>query len=458
VDADARELRDADHDDAMNIEGISTSASAPAGSFWAQLRPASYRGIAFAVLGGQARFGRRNAVHEYPFRDTPWIEDLGRMSRRIQLTAFLVGSDVISQRERLIAACEKPGDGELIHPTLGRLKVSVLEVSVAEHWEQGRYFEINFSFIEQGERQFPGDAVSSADAIGAAADTASTTAAVTFKARMDGFAVAGGGLAVPSVEASEAWTKSGVSAVGSATGLMNIATSLRGSFGRLLGQDSGISFGLQPLDSAKSIQDLIGSAAAKRESVSVAAQELNESAVVLDDDLVPRFSRLALAFALAVRVASFTPADALRCLGAMSSTGTVGGPITAACNDLFRRAAVSEMAKASAGYEPSTSDEAAFVRSMVLDAIDAEVLTAGNQGDDAVYAALRAVRAEVIRDMNAKGASLPTLVTVSVQASLPSLTLAQRLYRDASREEEIVRRASPRHPAFMPLTFKALSE
>jgi prophage DNA circulation protein len=57
------------------IEAISNSPGVPAATFRAQLQPASYRGIPFGVFGGQARFGRRNALHEYPFRDVPWVED-----------------------------------------------------------------------------------------------------------------------------------------------------------------------------------------------------------------------------------------------------------------------------------------------------------------------------------------------------------------------------------------------
>ncbi len=36
-----------------------------------QLLPASFRGVPFGVLGSRSRFGRRLAVHEYPYRDRP---------------------------------------------------------------------------------------------------------------------------------------------------------------------------------------------------------------------------------------------------------------------------------------------------------------------------------------------------------------------------------------------------
>ena len=40
---------------------------------------------------------------------------------------------------------------------------------------------------------------------------------------------------------------------------------------------------------------------------------------------------------------------------------------------------------------------------------------------------------------------------------MPSLALAQRLYRDPDRADDLVARAAPAHPAFMPVRFKALS-
>ncbi len=58
---------------------------------WSEhLHPASFRGVPFAVVSGESVFGRRQAVHEYPYRDTAWIEDLGRSSRKITLRGFII--------------------------------------------------------------------------------------------------------------------------------------------------------------------------------------------------------------------------------------------------------------------------------------------------------------------------------------------------------------------------------
>ena len=49
------------------------------------------------------------------------------------------------------------------------------------------------------------------------------------------------------------------------------------------------------------------------------------------------------------------------------------------------------------------------------------------------------------------------MTPVTVPAGLPSLVLAHRLYQDAERADELVSAANPRHPAFMPTGFRALS-
>lgn len=88
-----------------------------------QLRQPSFRGIPFAINDAEMGFGRRNVLHEYPYRDIPYGEDLGRKGREITLNAFLMISDY-AIRDQLIAAMEDEStSGTLVHPTLGNLTV-----------------------------------------------------------------------------------------------------------------------------------------------------------------------------------------------------------------------------------------------------------------------------------------------------------------------------------------------
>src|SRR5260364_295684 len=155
-------------------------------------QPASWRGVPFGVREAQVRLGRRCAVHEYPQRETVWVEDLGRSARRLRFIGFLMehsalyaGGDLAAQQQRLLAAVEAPGEGELVHPALGRLSVSCTEAVVAQRWNQQRVVEIAFEFIESGQPASPSAALDTREAVSALAAAADQAAAGDFIALAD---------------------------------------------------------------------------------------------------------------------------------------------------------------------------------------------------------------------------------------------------------------------------------
>lgn len=120
------------------------------------LQDASLRGVPFKVDEDEATFGRRVQVHEYPNRDKPFAEDLGRATRRFSVQAYLIGDDFFEQRDRLIEAIEKAGACTLIHPYYGEMTVTVDDgVRVSHSVSEGRMCRVSFSFIEAGELAFP---------------------------------------------------------------------------------------------------------------------------------------------------------------------------------------------------------------------------------------------------------------------------------------------------------------
>lgn len=82
----------------------------------AKLRPASFRGIQFFVETSNYGSGRRGVTHEFPGRDVPYREDLGRKVRTYKTDAYLVGTTYTTTRDQLISALEQYGSGKLIHP------------------------------------------------------------------------------------------------------------------------------------------------------------------------------------------------------------------------------------------------------------------------------------------------------------------------------------------------------
>jgi prophage DNA circulation protein len=126
-----------------------------ASSWWAQLLPGSWRNVGFVMDSTPTKAGRRVAVHEYPYRDTVWAEDLGKLPRHYQVQAFLVGDDVYSQKKAMIAACEQAGPGTLVHPTLGSFQVVCLSFTTTDRRDRGRYCEVDLEFIDTASVAFP---------------------------------------------------------------------------------------------------------------------------------------------------------------------------------------------------------------------------------------------------------------------------------------------------------------
>lgn len=181
------------------------------------------------VLGGGIKFGRRTAVHEYPYRDTVWVEDLGRAVRRITMTGFLVGDDVIAQRDRDLAAAETAGSGDLIHPTLGQLTASAVECVAEKKWEQGRVFQLSFTFIESGKRVFPSVQVSTGSAVLKACAQADAAAKGDFLASA-GAALKQGAAVVAKVASTAAiWERQAQRLANDATNLYNMVGTLKGA-------------------------------------------------------------------------------------------------------------------------------------------------------------------------------------------------------------------------------------
>jgi prophage DNA circulation protein len=129
----------------------------------------------------------------------------------------------------------------------------------------------------------------------------------------------------------------------------------------------------------------------------------------------------------------------------------------AACTDLLRRAAIAQIAISSSTYQPTSANDASAMRDSIAALIDNEITTAANQGEDDVYLSLRTLRQAVVADLDQRGSGLASIATFNFNATLPALTLANRIYRDATRSDELVVQAAPIHPAFCPTSFKALS-
>lgn len=115
------------------------------------LKTAYFRGVPFIATSHSVSVGRRLANHLFPQRDLGYQEDIGRQDRQFSLEGYLVGDDVDQQRDRLMAAFEAAGAGELYHPWLGRLWVVPKPNDLTESRSERRKVGLKLSFIEAEE-------------------------------------------------------------------------------------------------------------------------------------------------------------------------------------------------------------------------------------------------------------------------------------------------------------------
>ncbi|MFH5924547.1 hypothetical protein [Roseomonas xinghualingensis] len=155
--------------------------------------------------------------------------------------------------------------------------------------------------------------------------------------------------------------------------------------------------------------------------------------------------------------AVFDPEERLDALMALA-TASGGAEEDQALAAVGRRTALAALARAVSDWDPRSFDDAVGRRDRIIALFDAEEIAAADDGQDAVAAALRALRGAVDRDLTRRAANLSPLRPVTVQAQLPALVLAQHLYGDARREGELTRMAGdPPNPCFMPSQFRALA-
>jgi prophage DNA circulation protein len=452
-----------------------------AGTWAASIRQASFRGVPFGVWGGDLSFGRVTATHRYPQRNGVWVEDLGRDARLYHLQAFLLensfvygGGPVAQQRLNFIQAFETAGSGTLIHPTLGRLTVSGLSAQCEEKWDAGRYFSLSLTFIEQGAQQYPSMQASTGSLITQAIGSLDTASLSSFTANVANALTYGASVISANVTAALSWYTSAVGLVhdvkrffNSVSTLVTSVSALGSSYGRYFGAANAGYSATTPLRTAPvTVALLIANDAAARTALNVAGAALVSAAANPADGATYTAAAQNLAAALAASAAD--PGDRLRLTVQLATppappattTSPVGDAIATmqtAAATLFSEAALGQVVQAAGAYQPSSQDDATSVAQQVTTVLDSAILAAGDAGSDDVYNALLAAKNATVMDLKARGGALAPIVAFEFNASLPALTLAQRIYRDGGRSDDLIVQANPVHPAFFPTAFSALA-
>lgn len=112
--------------------------------------PASYKGVEFFVENASRGSGRRGIEWEFPKRDDPYFEDLGRRARAWSVTGYVLGKDYKNQADSLTRALESKAPGTLQHPTMRTMRVVCVQFMRHERKMVGGYAEFEMQFAEAG--------------------------------------------------------------------------------------------------------------------------------------------------------------------------------------------------------------------------------------------------------------------------------------------------------------------
>lgn len=140
-----------------------------------RLRQGSFRGARFHIERHERAGGRRVHNHEYPGKDEPYPEDLGRRAREFEVQCYVIGPDYMADRDALLDACEAAGPGTLVHPYFGTRRVSCTEYKESESSQEGGMARFSLKFSDAGANRYPvaeADTAAAVDGVAAEAEQA----------------------------------------------------------------------------------------------------------------------------------------------------------------------------------------------------------------------------------------------------------------------------------------------
>lgn len=387
-----------------------------------QYQHGSFRGAAFRTEAHELSGGRRVATFEFPGRDQPVTEDLGRRARKFSIDCHVVGADYRVGRDALIDALEASGAGLLIHPWHGQMMVVVEDFTSSED-QAGGICQFSISFGEAGQAVSAPVAAPSGQAAAIAADAHAVAAPASFLKRFSIDGVAG------FVEQSASNLITGMVEVS------KIAAGLQGGFGPALRAfDAGLrylpgnvsSLLRSPLNLAHAMIGLVGAVS------------------LLGGGARSRILSL-------TQMIDWTPADPL------FPEITVSRQREADNRDallwLFRSAAASELVRTASAATYASYEDAVATRDLVAGRLDVLAMAAADLGDDERAESFDGLRRALVRDMAARVPTLARLFEIETMATEPALVIANRVYGSSGVEAtaaEIVARNRLPHPGFVP--------
>lgn len=391
-----------------------------------KLRKASYNGVNFEVSNSNLKFGRRVVVHEYPQQDVPYGEDLGKATRIITMSAFIVGADYASRSKKLIEALEKPvtEPGTLVHPWLGSLKVYLSEKPQITWNLAQRLVTFNLTFVEAGQLNKPKAGTSWGDKLKAKVDSFMNEALANFDISMSDIDNLTNSIAdVIDGSVSDVLGCLSDSPISSMFDLADTISDLANNAGSLLSQS--------PLDFGKEFISALGLG-----SYCNSVRNWRDCSKGLTD--VVKSPKL-----------TYTKSD--------SSTDKANKAITTFSRQIMLANALGSASLIASSIDSDTDDEQEVttrsddeirqIRNDLLNAIEQEMINAEVNESD-IYESLEELYIDTYQTLTSEILQDSELVDVKLPTTTPLLVLAYDKYENAKRADEIARRNNIINPCF----------
>jgi prophage DNA circulation protein len=146
-----------------DLSKVAASIGQPPTVWRDQLLPARFRNANFHVESGSKENGRRIVTHQFPKKEDPYSEDMGRQAKQFSVRAYCIvfpydtGVDLYKRdyriaRDALVDALELIGPGQLQLPTFPKspIYVVVTRYRLTEEDRFGGFCMFDISFTEFG--------------------------------------------------------------------------------------------------------------------------------------------------------------------------------------------------------------------------------------------------------------------------------------------------------------------